>query len=51
MTLAWSMVHGFTTLLLDGRLGNILARLPEGADADALLEATLRATMRPPRGP
>jgi AcrR family transcriptional regulator len=51
LTLAWSVVHGFTTLLLDGRLGNILSRLPEGADADALLEATLRATMRAPRGP
>ncbi len=27
---AWSLVHGFTTLLLDGRLNDILKRLPEG---------------------
>ena len=26
---AWSLVHGFTTLLLDGRLADILRRLPE----------------------
>ena len=25
---AWSLVHGFTTLLLDGRLADILRRLP-----------------------
>src|SRR5262249_59848891 len=25
---AWSLVHGFTMLLLDGRLENILRRLP-----------------------
>src|SRR5215207_2340397 len=27
---AWSLVHGFTTLLLDGRLNDILKRLPKG---------------------
>ena len=27
---AWSLVHGFTMLLLDGRLEDILPRLPEG---------------------
>ena len=27
---AWSLVHGFTMLLLDGRLTDILHRLPEG---------------------
>src|SRR6202012_5052293 len=26
----WSLVHGFTMLLLDGRLSNILRRLPAG---------------------
>ena len=51
LTLAWSMVHGFSTLLLDGRLANILGRLPEGTDAEALLEATLRATITPPPRP
>ena len=40
---AWSMVHGFTTLLLDGRLKDILERLPEGTTAERLLEAMLTA--------
>src|SRR5437588_1506218 len=31
---AWSLVHGFTTLLLDGRLTDILHRLPEGTDPE-----------------
>jgi AcrR family transcriptional regulator len=39
---AWSLVHGFTTLLLDGRLTDILGRLPKGADAEALLDAMLK---------
>ena len=46
---AWSLVHGFTTLLLDGRLRDILHRLPEGTGADQLLDAMLRSTVpRPP---
>jgi AcrR family transcriptional regulator len=46
---AWSLVHGFTTLLLDGRLTDILHRLPEGTDAEMLLHAMLRSTVvRPP---
>ncbi|MBR1146821.1 WHG domain-containing protein [Bradyrhizobium sp. AUGA SZCCT0431] len=46
---AWSLVHGFTTLLLDGRLTGILERLPEGTSADKLLDAMLRgAVPRPP---
>jgi hypothetical protein len=36
-------VHGFTMLLLDGRLSNILKRLPAGTDAETLLDAMLRA--------
>jgi AcrR family transcriptional regulator len=40
---AWCLVHGFTMLLLDGRLSNILRRLPEGTDAETLLDAMLRA--------
>jgi AcrR family transcriptional regulator len=42
---SWSLVHGFAMLLLDGRLKPLLARLPQGADADALLTAVL-ATVR-----
>ena len=39
---AWCLVHGFTMLLLDGRLSNILRRLPAGTDAETLLDAMLR---------
>jgi len=46
---AWSLVHGFTTLLLDGRLKDILHRLPEGTGVDQLLDAMLRSTV--PRQP
>jgi AcrR family transcriptional regulator len=46
---AWSLVHGFTMLLLDGRLADILRRLPEGTDAETLLGAMLKsAVVRPP---
>jgi hypothetical protein len=34
---AWSLVHGFVMLLLDGRLMPLLARLHPGADAETLL--------------
>ena len=47
---AWSLVHGFTTLLLDGRLADILRRLPKGTDSETLLDAMLKSTVgRPPR--
>jgi AcrR family transcriptional regulator len=46
---AWSLVHGFTMLLLDGRLADILRRLPKGTDAETLLDAMLKSTVgRPP---
>jgi AcrR family transcriptional regulator len=46
---AWSLVHGFTMLLLDGRLTDILHRLPAGTDAEALLDAMLSMAIgRPP---
>jgi hypothetical protein len=46
---AWSLVHGFTMLLLDKRLSDILRRLPKGTDAETLLDAMLRlAISRPP---
>jgi AcrR family transcriptional regulator len=38
---AWSMVHGFAMLLLDGRLTPFLEWLPPGMDAMALLDAVL----------
>src|SRR6187399_2410993 len=42
---AWSLVHGFTMLLLDGRLKDILHRLPEATGVDQLLDAMLRSTV------
>jgi AcrR family transcriptional regulator len=42
---AWSLVHGFTTLLLDGRLKDVLRRLPDGTTIEALLEAMLKLTV------
>ena len=48
---AWSLVHGFTMLLLDDRLSDILRRLPKGTDAETLLEAMLRSTVVRPPGP
>ncbi len=46
---AWSLVHGFTMLLLDGRLTDIVRRLPKGTDAETLLDAMLKSTVgRPP---
>ncbi len=47
---AWSLVHGFTMLLLDGRLKDILHRLPGGADAEELLDAMLKVAMAKPPG-
>jgi AcrR family transcriptional regulator len=47
---AWSLVHGFTMLLLDGRLTDILRRLPKGTDAETLLDAMLKSTVARPPG-
>ena len=44
---AWSLVHGFTTLLLDGRLEDILHRLPEG---NASMNCWTPCCARPCRG-
>jgi hypothetical protein len=35
-------MHGFSTLLLDGRLSDILDRLPAGSTVDQLLDVMLR---------
>ena len=45
---AWSMIHGFTMLLLDGRLADVLRRMPEGTDVDTLLGAMLTAPLHRP---
>jgi AcrR family transcriptional regulator len=36
---AWSLVHGFAVLLLDGRLAPLISALPGDKSADALLDA------------
>jgi hypothetical protein len=48
---AWSIVHGFTMLLLDGRLEDILLRLPKGTTAEQLLETMLKPPMPGKPGP
>jgi hypothetical protein len=40
-----ALVHGFTMLLLDNRLSDILARAPQSTSAEMLLEAMLKATV------
>ena len=46
---AWSLLHGFTMLLLDDRLSAILRRLPKGTTVDQLFEAMLKSPdPRPP---
>ena len=45
---AWSLVHGFTMLLLDGRLEDFLHRLPKGTDSTMLLDAMLKVAMAKP---
>lgn len=43
-TASWALVHGFAMLLLDGRLQNTLASLPDAGNVDLLLEAVLDVT-------
>jgi AcrR family transcriptional regulator len=38
---AWSIVHGFSMLVIDGRWKPLLALLPEGTDSNALFEAVI----------
>jgi AcrR family transcriptional regulator len=47
---AWSIVHGFTMLLLDGRLKDVLSRSPTGTSVERLLEAMMKATVIKPTG-
>jgi hypothetical protein len=42
------MIHGFTMLLLDGRLADVLRRMPEGTDVETLLGAMLTAPLHRP---
>ena len=48
---AWSIVHGFSMLLIDGRWKPLLAHLPEGADADSLFEAIIDSAGAQPQRP
>lgn len=42
MLRAWSLVHGFAMLLLDGRLAGFLAHLPPGENDETLLRKVLQ---------
>jgi AcrR family transcriptional regulator len=44
ITAAWSLVHGFAMLMLDGRLKPLIARMPDGTDEMTLLGAILGGT-------
>jgi AcrR family transcriptional regulator len=41
ITAAWSLVHGFAMLMLDGRLKPLVARMPDGTDEMSLLTAVM----------
>jgi AcrR family transcriptional regulator len=47
---AWSLVHGFTMLLLDDRLSDIVRRSPKGTDVETLLDAMLKSTVGKSQG-
>jgi AcrR family transcriptional regulator len=47
MAAAWSLVHGFAMLLIDGRLQRLMARLPPGGDETTLLTAMFKAAGLP----
>ena len=47
---AWSQVHGFTMLVLEDRMSDILRRLPKGTTMDQLFEAMLKSPNPKPPG-
>ena len=47
----WSLVHGYTMLLLDGRLKAVLHIAPEGTTPEALFNAMLASVDREDIGP
>jgi AcrR family transcriptional regulator len=47
ITAAWSLVHGFAMLMLDGRLKPLVAGLKDGVDEMALLAAILKSPADP----
>jgi AcrR family transcriptional regulator len=48
---SWSLLHGFTMLLLDDRLSDVLRRSPKGTDVDTLMDAMLKMTVGRPQEP
>jgi AcrR family transcriptional regulator len=45
MVRAWSLVHGFSMLLLDDRLSDVVERIPGKPSVEALFEAMLKTTV------
>jgi AcrR family transcriptional regulator len=50
MAAAWSLVHGYAVLSLDGRFGPLLARSPEGTTVDSLFAAIMSGADHKPAG-
>jgi AcrR family transcriptional regulator len=50
ITAAWSLVHGYAMLLLDGRLDGLIGRLAPGSGPSALLESVLAGALKPSSG-
>ena len=46
-TAQWSLVHGLSTLLVDGRLGGVADRVLPGTDIETLIEGVLTSIVRP----
>lgn len=47
----WALVHGFSMLMLTGRLDGLLRMAPRGMDAMGLLDAVLSSGREPPARP
>jgi AcrR family transcriptional regulator len=45
---AWSLVHGFSMLMIDGRWKGLLSQLPEGTNVDQLFELIVAIAPRQP---
>ncbi len=43
----WSLVHGLSTLVIDGRLGGVAQKMQPDADIEALIDAVLTSRLCP----
>jgi AcrR family transcriptional regulator len=47
----WSLIHGFTSLMLDGRLNSVIKIAPDGTTTSDLFEAVIASADRQDIGP